>query len=345
MAGKRLPSGRVLARGGTLALLMALTMSVLAPVQAQEPQEEDARVLVFSKVTNFYHDSIPAGIAAIEQLGADNGFDVDSTDESDVFNDEDLAEYDAVVFNNTNSTPDSGDLLNADERAAFQRFIQSGGGFVGLHAATASERDWGWYEGLVGAIFSNHPDYSDEPDGTYPGRIKVLDGAHPSTEDLPSLWEREEEWYNFGTNPTGNVHTLAQIKLRDGISGLDMGVDHPYSWCQNYDGGRSWYTAGGHAPSSFAEPLFLDHLLGGIEWAAGLVEGDCGATVDTAFEWTQLAEEPDLGDIFEIDVAPDGTVFYVQRTGQIRKIDQETGDNSLVLDLELGFNPNDSNQR
>ena len=88
----------------------------------------------------------------------------------------------------------------------------------------------------------------------------MLDRAHPSTKNLPELWERSEEWYNWRTNPTGRVHTLAQIKVRDGITGLDEGVDHAYSWCQNYDGGRSWFTAGGHAISSFSEPFFLDHL-------------------------------------------------------------------------------------
>jgi PKD repeat protein/glucose/arabinose dehydrogenase len=300
----------------------------------QEDGESRFRALVFSKVTNFHHESIPAGEALIQSLGAEHDFDVVLDDDASMFTDEDLATFDVVVFNNTNSTPESGDLLDDDQRAAFQRYIQNGGGFTGIHAATASERDWEWYEGLVGAIFSNHPDFS-ETDGTYPGRVKVLDGVHPSTRDLPQLWERSEEWYNFGTNPTGDVHVLAQIKLRDGIPGMQMGVDHPYSWCQVYDGGRSWYTAGGHDAAAFEEPEFVSHLLGGIEWAAGVEPGDCGATVEESFSRTLLND--DLADPFELDVMPDGRVVYIQRTGQFKMIDQDTLEVTTIGDLELGL--------
>lgn len=245
-----------------LLALTALLALVLGLLVASPPRAHAApfRVLVYSEVTNFRHDSIPAGVDAIKKLGAENGFDVEATDDSAVFNDTDLARFQAIVFNNTNSTPETGDLLSADERAALQKFIRGGGGWVGLHAASASERDWDWYEGLVGAIFDQHP-------AVQTGRIKVLDHAHPSTKGLPDLWERTEEWYNWRTNPTSKVHTLAQIKVRDGITGLDEGVDHPWSWCQNYDGGRSWFTAGGHAASAFQEEGFVKHLLGGIEWA------------------------------------------------------------------------------
>jgi PKD repeat protein/glucose/arabinose dehydrogenase len=304
------------------------------PGAAQENDEARFRALVFSKVTPFYHDSIPAGQALIEQLGEENDFEVVIDDDASVFNDDDLSTFDVVIFNNTNSTPESGDLLNGEQREAFTRYIQNGGGYAGIHAASASERDWDWYEGLVGAIFSYHPDFSDTG-GTYPGRVKVLDGAHPSTRDLPQLWERSEEWYNFGTNPTGDVHVLAQIKLRDGIPGMDMGVDHPYSWCHVYDGGRSWYTAGGHDSSSFEEPEFVAHLLGGIEWAAGVEPGDCGATVEESFAKTLLTD--DVADPFELDVMPDGRVVYIQRTGQIKMIDPATLQVTTIGDLELGL--------
>ncbi|MEV4756610.1 ThuA domain-containing protein [Micromonospora sp. NPDC049559] len=289
------------------------------------------RVLVFSKVTNYYHDSIPAGVAAIQQLGAANNFEVEATTDAGAFTEANLARFDALVFNNTNSTPESGDLLDAAQRAALQGFVRAGGGWVGLHAASASERDWAWYEGLVGTIFDYHPDFSSTG-GTFPGRIKVLDHAHPSTRDLPELWERGEEWYNWRTNPTGRVHTLAQIKVRDGIPGLDEGVDHAYSWCQNYDGGRSWFTAGGHAPSSFAEPGFLAHLRGGIEWAAGAVAGDCGATKSDNFQRVPLVSEG-LADPFELAVAPDRRVFYIQRTGAVKAVDQNTLAVTTLLDF------------
>ncbi|NBE54561.1 ThuA domain-containing protein [Streptomyces boluensis] len=304
-----------------LALLLAIGVSAVpAPAQAAP-----FRVLVFSKVTNFAHDSIPAGIEAIKKLGGEHGFEVEATDDAGAFTDANLGRFQAVVFNNTNSTPEKGDLLDSAQRAALQKYIRGGGGWVGLHAASASERDWEWYEGLVGAIFDKHP-------AVQTGRIKVLDQAHPSTKGLPELWERSEEWYNWRTNPTGKVHTLAQIKVRDGISGLDEGVDHPWSWCQNYDGGRSWFTAGGHDKAAFSEEAFLKHLLGGIEWAAGTKPGDCTASKTGAFQRTPLATE-DLADPFELAVAPDRRVFFIQRTGKLKIIDQETLQVGTALDL------------
>ncbi|MEV7894547.1 ThuA domain-containing protein [Streptomyces cyaneofuscatus] len=304
-----------------LALVLALLVAAPPAAQAAAPY----RVLVYSEVTNFTHDSIPAGIEAVKKLGAEHGFEVEATEDSAVFNDADLGRFQAVVFNNTNSTPEKGDLLTADERAALQRFIRAGGGWVGVHAASASERDWDWYEGLVGAIFDQHPEVQT-------GRVKVLDRAHPSTEHLPDLWERTEEWYNWRSNPTSKVHTLAQIKVRDGVTGLDEGVDHPFSWCQNYDGGRSWFTAGGHDKAAFQEEAFVRHLLGGIQWAAGAAEGDCTATRTGSFQRTALATS-DLADPFELAIAPDRRVFFAQRTGKLKVIDQETMKVSTALDF------------
>ncbi|MFC7303632.1 ThuA domain-containing protein [Streptomyces monticola] len=312
----------------SLIALLSLLALVLALGVTSTPTPAQAapfRVLVFSKVTNFYHDSIPAGIDAIKKLGSEHGFEVEATDDAGAFTDANLARFQAVVFNNTNSTPEKGDLLDAGQRTALQKYIRAGGGWVGLHAASASERDWQWYEGLVGAIFDKHP-------AVQTGRIKVLDQAHPSTKGLPELWERSEEWYNWRANPTGKVHTLAQIKVRDGVEGLDEGVDHPWSWCQNYDGGRSWYTAGGHDKAAFSEEAFLKHLLGGIQWAAGNKPGDCTATKTGAFQRTPLVTS-DLADPFELAVAPDRRVFFIQRTGKLKIIDQETLKVSTALDF------------
>ncbi|WP_030572827.1 ThuA domain-containing protein [Streptomyces aureocirculatus] len=310
-------------------LVVTALLALIVGLGVSSPPRAEAaaafRVLVFSKVTNFPHDSIRAGVEAVEKLGAEHGFEVEATDDAAVFSDDRLARFQAVVFNNTNSTPESGDLLDAGQRAALQKYVRGGGGWVGLHAASASERDWGWYEGLVGAIFDKHPQVQT-------GRVKVLDQAHPSTKGLPQLWERSEEWYNWRANPTGKVHTLAQIKVRDGVEGLDEGVDHPWSWCQNYDGGRSWYTAGGHAASAFAEQDFLRHLLGGIQWAAGAKAGDCTATKTGAFQRTPLATG-DLADPFELAVAPDRRVFFIQRTGELKVIDQETLQVTTALDF------------
>jgi glucose/arabinose dehydrogenase/PKD repeat protein/type 1 glutamine amidotransferase len=309
----------------TVAVLLALVLaSGVAPTPARAAAQP-YRVLVFSKATNSPHDSIPAAIESIKKLGAGNGFDVEATDDAAAFTDGNLARFKAIVFNNTDSTPEKGDLLDAGQRAALQTFVRDGGGWAGVHAASGGERDWPWYEGLAGAILDHHP-------AVQTGRVKVLDHVHPSTRDLPDLWERTDEWYQFRTDPTGKVHTLAQIKTRDGIDGLGASVDQPISWCQKYDGGRSWYTGLGHASSAYSDPSFLKHLLGGIQWAAGAVAGDCSATRTGAFQRVPLVTAG-LADPFELAVAPDRRVFFVQRTGQLKVVHQDSLKVSTALDL------------
>jgi len=222
----------------------------------------ERRVLVFSATAGFRHDSIPDGIAAIRKLGSENGFGVDATEDRSVFDDTRLAGYDAVVFLCT-----SGDILGDAEQAALERYIRSGRGFAGVHSAADTEYGWAWYGGLVGAFFKSHPAIA-------PASIRVTDAVHPSTRGLPARWDRVDEWYNFQSNPRDRVHVLATLE-ESTYSGGEMGADHPIAWCRFYDGGRSFYTALGHTRESYAEPLFLEHLLGGIQFAAGFPDGEC----------------------------------------------------------------------
>ena len=240
------------------------------PSKPEKPEKPDKAepfdALVFSKTAAFRHGSIPAGIAAITQLGAANDFTVTATEDASAFSDEGLADYEVVIFLST-----TGDVLDAGQQAAFERYIQAGGGYAGIHAASDTEYDWPWYGELVGAYFANHPAIQD-------ATIDVEDHAHASTAHLPDRWDRNDEWYNFRSNPRGSVHVLASLDedSYDPGSGA-MGADHPTAWCQTYDGGRSWYTGGGHTDESYAEPEFLTHLLGGIQTAAGVVDSDCNA--------------------------------------------------------------------
>jgi type 1 glutamine amidotransferase len=218
------------------------------------------RILVFSKTTAFRHDSIPDGIMAIRTLGAEHGFAVDATEDATTFTDATLARYKVVVFLST-----TGDVLNAEQKAVFERYIRSGGGFVGIHSASDTEYNWPWYGRLVGAYFASHPRIQQ-------AAVHIVDPGHPSTNGLTVIWERTDEWYNFRTNPRGEVHVLATLDETT-YSGGKMGADHPIAWCHMMEGGRSWYTAMGHTKGSYAEPLFRLHLLGGIESAAGSAPG------------------------------------------------------------------------
>jgi type 1 glutamine amidotransferase len=246
------------------AILFALAAFLGLPshrTPAAESANSRFAVLVFSKTTGFRHDSIPQGIAAIDALGAEHGFAVDSTEDAARFSDLVLPRYKVVVFLNT-----TGDVLDRGEKAAFERYIRSGGGFVGIHSASDTEYEWPWYGRLVGTWFASHPQVQR-------ATVHIANPDHPSMKDLPTSWERIDEWYNFRINPRGAVRILATLDEAT-YSGGTMGPDHPIAWCQEVDGGRSWYTAMGHTKESYAEPLFRLHLLGGIESASAIV-GDC----------------------------------------------------------------------
>ena len=224
------------------------------------------KVLVFSKTAGFRHgSSIAAGISTIQALGAANGFSVTATEDAGAFTVANLAQYQAVIWLST-----TGDVLNTDQQNAFQSYIGSGGGFVGVHSATDTESDWPWYGGLVGTYFSSHPSIQQ-------ATIRVEDHANPSTSHLSATWIRTDEWYNFRTNPRANVHVLMTLD-ESTYSGGSMGADHPITWCQNYGGGRSWYTGLGHTDETYSEPDFRQMLLGGIRVAAGSVAANCGAS-------------------------------------------------------------------
>jgi cytochrome c len=243
-----------MARGGRI-LTGFLAASLLASAQEISTSPLAGRILVFSKTAGFRHPSISDGVSAIRRLGAENGFDVDSTEDADSFEDARLSGYDAVVFLST-----TGDVLNASQQAAFERYIRAGRGFVGVHSASDTEYGWPFYGDLLGAYFANHSSIQA-------GVVRVVDRVHPSTRTLPERWTRADEWYNFASNPRGSVHMLATLD-ETSYSGGTMGPDHPISWCQFVGGGRSWYTAMGHTEESYSEPLFLAHLLGGIQFAA-----------------------------------------------------------------------------
>lgn len=240
-------------------IIAALVFILLNSCSAVKPVEQNgapgASILVFYKTSGFYHESIPDGIAALQQLGSENAIQVDTTRDAARFTAQGLKEYDAVVFLNTTQ-----DVLNDAQQAAFEAYIRSGKGFAGIHAATDTEYSWPWYNKLVGAYFSSHPQIQD-------ARVQVVNKAHPSTEFLPDVWQRRDEWYNFKSLQPG-ITVLCNLDEQS-YSGGTNGANHPIAWYHEFDGGRAWYTAGGHTSESYKEPLFLKHILGGIKYAIG----------------------------------------------------------------------------
>ncbi len=266
------------------------------------------RVLVFSKTAGFRHSSIPNGKAAIQKLGKENDFDVDTTEDASVFTEDNLKKYAAVVFLST-----TGNVLNYKQEAAFERFIQAGGGFAGIHSATDTEYDWTWYVKLVGGSFESHPKQQN-------AKINVIDKNHPSTKHLPDVWERFDEWYNF-KNLNKDVHVLAKIDEKS-YEGGKMGDDHPMAWYHDYDGGRAFYTEFGHTEESYVDSNYLKHILGGIQYAIGENKKDY-SKVKTQFppdpkSFTKTALS--VGEFFEpteMTILPNLDVLIVQRRGDI----------------------------
>lgn len=318
------PSSRTMTAASRLVLVLSLGLLFSAPAAAHE----EFRVLVFSKTAGFRHDSIPAGIQALQQLGVDYHFGVTATEDAAAFTPANLAQYEAVVFLST-----TGDVLDSTQQAALEGYVRSGKGWVGVHAASDTEYSWPWYGQLVGAWFNSHPANQN-------ATIKVEDRVHPSTSALPARWTRFDEWYNFSQNPRGTVHVLASLDEKS-YSGGNMGADHPIAWCQPFQGGRSWYTGGGHTVESFSEPAFRAHLANGILWAAGRVAGDCAATISSAYEKQVL--QTGLLQPMSMKVAPDGRVFFVERAGLVRIYSPSTqstvtaGNLSVTADNEDGL--------
>ncbi|AXG81230.1 ThuA domain-containing protein [Streptomyces paludis] len=236
-------------------------------ITTKAPGKNDKRVLVFSKTAGFRHDAIPEGIAALKEVGKTTGITVDATETAAQFTTSNLARYDAVVFLST-----TGDVLDATQQKAFEGYIASGGGYMGVHAAADTEYDWPFYGGLVGAYFQSHP-------ANQSATIRVEDKTHPATAHLSDEWQRVDEWYNYRTNPRDRVRVLATLD-ETSYRGGTMKGDHPIAWCQTYQGGRSFYTGLGHTKESYTEPAFRQHLLGGLRYAAGQVKADCKPKTD-----------------------------------------------------------------
>jgi uncharacterized protein len=240
-----------------LLLLGALTLFLAIAGCSSNSDDVNAQpaILVFTKTAGFRHTSIEAGIAAINKLGLENGFQVEQTDNAAHITSNNLRRFKAVVFLNT-----TGDVLNNSQQTAFESYIKSGNGFVGVHSASDTEYNWPWYGGLVGAYFKNHP-------AVQQASVQTISRTFNGYQQLPSLWTRADEWYNFQSLASGLNILLAVDEST--YQGGQHGNLHPVTWWHHYSGGRSFYTAMGHTDESYTEPAFMQHLLGGIHYAMG----------------------------------------------------------------------------
>jgi len=245
-------------------LFRTALLSFLMVVSFTASYSQQFKVLLFTKTEGFHHESVHEGVTAVRQLASRNNFAVDWQDNGSIFNEKALANYAAVIFLNT-----TGNVLNDEQQAAFEKFIQSGKGFVGIHSATDTEYDWPWYTKMVGMMFKIHPQQQT-------AYLKVEDGNFPGMERFPKKLLWTDEWYEYGDRKATDLHFLLSVdeksydpnvKWGENV-GKGMGSFHPIAWYHNYDGGRAFYTGLGHIAQIYTDQTFLDHLYGGIYWAA-----------------------------------------------------------------------------
>jgi cytochrome c len=292
----------------------ALDLLVIAMAFSQAPAQQ--RVLVFSKTDGFRHASIEAGKLAFRKMADEKGFKVDFTEDATLFVSDNLKNYNAVVFLST-----TGDVLNNNQQTEFERYIQAGGGYLGIHAATDCEYDWPWYGRLAGAFFLDHPN----PNNIQKGKYYVVLKNHWATQGMPDEFERTDEFYNFKQIDPG-INVLIKIDEKT-YQGGKNGDNHPMSWYHDFDGGRAFYTAMGHTDESFSEPLFLDHVWAGLHYAMG---GDTPAPLDYSKSkpeenrFTKVILHEKLNEPMELSVLNDGRILFIERHGAVRLYNTQT---------------------
>lgn len=247
-----------IARCKSLLILLSISLSLSACGQKQ------FKALVVTTTRGWHHESIHAGVLALQDMGKRNNFDVDLFEDPNGFTDKYLQQFQVVIFLNT-----TGDIFDSAQQKVMERFIQSGKGFVGIHSAADTEYGWDWYTKLVGRMFHIHP-------AIQTAKLQVLDTTFPGLQGFAGnrLWT--DEWYEFGEEKISGLHYILAVDESSynpkadwgSKKGVGMGKFHPIAWYHEYDGGRSFYTNLGHMPTDFTNADFLHHLFGGIFWAA-----------------------------------------------------------------------------
>jgi type 1 glutamine amidotransferase len=257
-------------------LFFAMCMLTTSATQlfAGDGKLKGSRVLVYTKNGKGYvHDNIASAVACIQELGKTNGFTVDVADTSLVFTEENLKKYSMLIFTSTNNDV----FANDDQRVAFRRYIEAGGGFVGVHSVTGTERNWRWFKQMLGETFTWHAKNQKFT-------VKKMDGVHASMEGVPALWEVKDECY-FGKELYPGIkvlmaHVVSSLdmheKSQDSLLQKNLGSYkdyYPAVWYQPFQGGNVWVTTLGHDKEMYKDPVYVNHLLQGIKYMATQYRG------------------------------------------------------------------------
>ncbi|WP_375445262.1 ThuA domain-containing protein [uncultured Fibrella sp.] len=267
-----------------LTLLLFLTICSAINAQTDRVNWKRVKVLVYTRNGKGYvHDNIPFAVACIQKLGQKHGFKVDTSSRPDAFSEANLGQYTALIFASTNN-----DVFDTDtQRLAFRRYIEAGGGFVGIHSVVGTERNWLWFKRMIGGTFLWHPRFQ-------PYRLRVLAAQHASMTNVPTVWSKADECYfmkELSPGPTAVLaHELSSLNTDEAdkikTSAGSYGDLYPAAWYYEFDGGYTWCTALGHDKKDYEEPTFVNHLFQGLRYVVGQVK-----TVDPARAYAQTATE------------------------------------------------------
>ena len=253
-----------------LCILLA-TLLVDFSAYSQRVKWGKVKILVYTKNGKGYiHDNIPSAVKAIQKLGIEKGFRVDVSDDPAIFTEVNLKQYAFLLFPSTNN-----DVFETDEqRLAFRRYMEAGGGFVGLHSVTGTERNWKWFKMMVGGSFAWHARFQ-------PFTIKVIDKSHPSMQGVPAVWTKEDECYFTKEMYPGikviMAHELSSLKGSDEdmekvkTNSAQFADYYPAVWHQRFDGGTVWVTTLGHHKKDYEDQVYLNHILQGMAFVASQV--------------------------------------------------------------------------
>jgi type 1 glutamine amidotransferase len=207
-------------------------------------------VLVYTSPDHWHNLTEPVAILEFQEMAQRHAFGLTWTTVNNRFNDKALEKFDVIVFLHS-TTRD----FNEEQLESFKKFIRNGGGFVGIHATSACRDESEWFRKLIGRTFTDHPEEQTAV-------MQVVNKNHPSTMHLPDRWIWTDEWYSFTEPLTENQKVLITLNEStydpdrtwgDASRNTAMGKFHPIAWCQEYDGGRSFYTALGHMPALFRD--------------------------------------------------------------------------------------------
>lgn len=308
-------------------ILLALLVIAVAAYFYFTRDTREIKVLVFSKTTSFRHENIPDGIKALQAMGKKHGFVLDTTENSDSFTEKTLKNYNVIIFLNT-----TGNVLNETQQLEMNRWVQAGGGFVGIHAAADTEYDWPWYGELVGAYFNGHPNDPNVRDGV----VKVIDKNHLSTKHLPETWKRTDEWYNF-KDIKSEINVLLNLDEKSYEGGTN-GENHPIAWYREFDGGRTWYTGMGHTSECFIDEDFLQMIWGGIQYAAGPgtpVDYNNSRVAPEENRFQKVVLDYNLNEPMELDMLPGEDVLFIERKGAIKLFKKSENKVKLVTNFPV----------